>query len=400
MGNVITQFMWNEEPERTEDQHIDDAQSQHSSLSMNTNTNLLVSEMSTLGLNEQSRNTPNGDALDKPLYQDKSYSDKGIGMIATASITPGQLVLAEAPLVTIPAEALVELNFFRLVALSNIIMEELSMLPKKMRSDYFALHNQYQPAQLPPVIGIWSTNAFALGGPGRIDDGDFAESGVFNIISRFNHSCSPNAENVWCESSRSMEIRALQTITVGTEITISYITNAQELKYEVRKDALPFDCLCSACSLAPHARASDDALRQRVDLINRSLNDPGSEDINIIHSPGLALAVLFKQLQRVREHRKTRAKITGVYDKAHEICVAHGDLARGSAFMLMSMATYERFGGPRAAKEAAKVRWLNPEQNELYRYVSDKWQTSVQEELNATRAMDVDQKWLWARAVL
>lgn len=59
------------------------------------------------------------------------------------------------------------------------------------------------------IYGIYKTNTF----PG----------GVFLQISRFNHSCAPNAEIVWrTEESKASEIRAVSKIKLGDEITINY----------------------------------------------------------------------------------------------------------------------------------------------------------------------------------
>ena len=59
------------------------------------------------------------------------------------------------------------------------------------------------------IYGIYKTNTWP--------------QGVLLQISRFNHSCAPNAESVWRKGeSEGCEIRAVSKIKLGDEITVNY----------------------------------------------------------------------------------------------------------------------------------------------------------------------------------
>ena len=59
------------------------------------------------------------------------------------------------------------------------------------------------------IYGIYKTNCNSRG--------------VAIHISRFNHSCAPNAENVWRSGENdACEIRAVSKIKPGDEITVNY----------------------------------------------------------------------------------------------------------------------------------------------------------------------------------
>ncbi|GAM19370.1 hypothetical protein SAMD00019534_025450 [Acytostelium subglobosum LB1] len=87
-----------------------------------------------------------------------------------------------------------------------------------------------------------SRNAFQVGG-GRMEKG----VAMYPFISLLNHSCQPNAVQLFCGSI--CEVRALRPIKQGEEILICYCTQEQshEERREVLKDYFFFDCACPKC---------------------------------------------------------------------------------------------------------------------------------------------------------
>ena len=90
------------------------------------------------------------------------------------------------------------------------------------------------------VWGIYKTNTFTYG--------------VYLKMSRFNHSCHPNAAMV-CHFNNAQDVRALRKIKQGEEITICYtgcnesLWSREERRAEL-KNVYNFDCNCGGCEMA------------------------------------------------------------------------------------------------------------------------------------------------------
>lgn len=74
---------------------------------------------------------------------------------------------------------------------------------------------------------------------------------IFNDISRFNHSCRPNAHYYWDETQQRGVVRATERISPGTEITITYISdegfNNAATRQDFYNEHYHFTCQCIAC---------------------------------------------------------------------------------------------------------------------------------------------------------
>lgn len=86
--------------------------------------------------------------------------------------------------------------------------------------------------------------------------GDFLNnegSGLYVMQSKINHSCAPNAEVTFPYGNHTLEIKALQDISVGEEICISYLDECQlERSRHTRQKYLEenyiFLCECEKCN--------------------------------------------------------------------------------------------------------------------------------------------------------
>merc|ERR1712156_423236 len=89
------------------------------------------------------------------------------------------------------------------------------------------------------IYGIYKTNCNSRG--------------VAIHISRFNHSCAPNAENVWRSGENdACEIRAVSKIKPGDEITVNYnpveiVLKNLKIRQELLLDSWGFGCDCTLC---------------------------------------------------------------------------------------------------------------------------------------------------------
>ena len=78
----------------------------------------------------------------------------------------------------------------------------------------------------------------------------------FNLteISRFNHSCSSNANVTWNEGEKAKVVQSVSNIKIGDEITVNYDWQETSMtKFETRQDYLSknwgFKCCCDLCQV-------------------------------------------------------------------------------------------------------------------------------------------------------
>lgn len=75
------------------------------------------------------------------------------------------------------------------------------------------------------------------------DDGDVIHA-VFEVGSRFNHSCVPNTNYFWKEKKGMMVWRSGVDLKEGDEVTISYGQDKATMK-----KWYGFECACEGCAI-------------------------------------------------------------------------------------------------------------------------------------------------------
>eukprot|EP00965_Chrysotila_dentata_P261937 6214415-Pleurochrysis_carterae.AAC.1 len=90
------------------------------------------------------------------------------------------------------------------------------------------------------VGGILRTNGF--------DDKEGCAT-MYELVSRVNHSCAPNAERI-AGDNHEVTLVALKAIMSGEEVTVSYIDTDLPLKQRRKhlRQQYKFDCICPRCS--------------------------------------------------------------------------------------------------------------------------------------------------------
>ncbi|KAJ3144288.1 hypothetical protein HDU89_008615 [Geranomyces variabilis] len=183
---------------------------------------------------------------------------KGLGAFARHDVAAGQLLIAEEPILTLP-HSLPK----RLVGRS--IEQLASKLPQPAKDNYFSLsssHVDYGVAE-----NIWYTNSLDMG-----DSRD--RNGIFLVISRFNHSCTPNALFHWSQTLNRQVVYSIKPIAKGQEIEVAYISvmSPPATRHFALKKNFNFGCRCTACSLprkelelSASRRAECVAIAQRID---------------------------------------------------------------------------------------------------------------------------------------
>jgi hypothetical protein len=111
-----------------------------------------------------------------------------------------------------------------------------------------------------------------------------------------NHDCRPNAHYYFDWQAMTHHVHAIRTISVGEEITVSYIDPVQPVtqRKEYLKSSWGFDCDCSSCTApAPVALESDNRIDEILDL-QQKLTDT---DVAFVDAPAMAelLVSLYEQ---------------------------------------------------------------------------------------------------------
>merc|ERR1719361_2975385 len=137
---------------------------------------------------------------------------RGFCLVANKSLVPGELVLAEKPLFTVPAE---EHNS----DLDQYLENALEDLKPEQRLAFFSLADSRASAlnEKKSGRGIYFTNCYTLGQTRH------SPAGMFLIFSRANHSCRPNCEFHWCQERGLQELRASKPVEEGEELTDCYL---------------------------------------------------------------------------------------------------------------------------------------------------------------------------------
>lgn len=110
------------------------------------------------------------------VYEIKPIAGYGLGVTATAHISRGDLIMSEAPLITVDGSSVDGIG-----GIESSIVKSLKLLPKDDQHAYLSLHNCHETT-LSPCLGIFKTNSIQLGARE-------ADAGIFLQISRINHSC-------------------------------------------------------------------------------------------------------------------------------------------------------------------------------------------------------------------
>lgn len=194
-----------------------------------------------------------------PNFVIKDFPGKGWGMIAARTLKPGTVILSEKPILLMEHPTVTkDLQNDYIVALLNTF----DNLLEKDKRRYLGLKDSsmIEKENVPGVIlGIYMTN-----GLGITDN----KTGVYETISRINHSCAPNAQTVATKENENLkEVRAFVKIEKGEEILISYINLEKFVQRDDRRKDLAkwnFLCSCKVCSLTGEELLRNEVARKNI----------------------------------------------------------------------------------------------------------------------------------------
>jgi len=212
-------------------------------------------------------------AIDVSAFEVKKIHSKGMGMIATQKLYPGDLILAEKPMITVPEDIFEDVE-----KCEEFIDKEINNLSSRDRELILDLSDKrvketedsFDPT---PYSGIFYTNAMAYG------DGAV----LCPVMARANHSCRANAEFVSREDLGEQHLVANYIINVGDEITINYMsmveegTDIRDTRQSYLWDLYGFQCACVACTLQDQELQEDELIREDI----KELQAAGEDNLEV-----------------------------------------------------------------------------------------------------------------------
>lgn len=237
---------------------------------------------------------------------------KGMGCVSARDIHAGERLIAEAPLVELQGSVRADGSVFYLTSSKDksgqawINCEPLTAVVDALSAEdrvrFFSLcvNERKFGRGGKTAAAIFSTNAIPYRRSSR--DGRSAGapcSAVFATIARFNHACAPNAKYSWNETLGQLTVHAIQSISAGHEVCVSYGYHAGALTHDLRRQRLQksfgFECDCAKCSLTGSAL---DASERRLSEIGTSLELATlAETLHADHVPS-ALNILVRMEAR------------------------------------------------------------------------------------------------------
>ncbi|KAG9233977.1 hypothetical protein BJ875DRAFT_462863 [Amylocarpus encephaloides] len=246
------------------------------------------------------------------LWKIEDISGKGKGVIALKSITPGTLLISEAPIFT--TEIITALS-----TADSDIAKHLRTLPKDKQRAFLSLHNNF-PGQKGPLTNILKSNGYPLGAGSEV-------GGIFENISRINHSCLPNAVHNWNPLLEQETVYVVRPIAEDEEITLSYHSGGpSHARKSLLKENFGFDCTCALCSSSPSAlKKSDENL-----ILAASLDASIGDSETVRYSPNKVLKSCKSLLAIYEEEGIKDDRLSRAYYDLFQICAMHSDAARAS----------------------------------------------------------------------
>lgn len=189
-------------------------------------------------------------------------SGKGKGMVAARDIKAGELVIAEAPAISVLQHGS-SINYMDL-------LRELDALPPEKLVKFLELHNA-QKGRMPAMVDIFCTNCIEMGSTNRL--------GLFFVCSNFNSTCMPNVNNTWYQNPGKVLFHAIRDIKCGEELGFCYVStlDSRKERRSLLQHRYGFECRCAACVAAPELLEVSEARRSRIAAIEKILDDNGKK---------------------------------------------------------------------------------------------------------------------------
>jgi len=225
-------------------------------------------------------------------------SGKGTGMIANKKIYPGDIILAEKPLILVPNAVFNDNQ--RIEPFLDKAVNKMSTIDREKffdLSDCQFLDQSYS--------GTFFTNTMAY-------DDDFA---LMPLMARANHSCRPNSEFTTRIDLGVQHLVAMHVIEAGEEICINYMpamgegTDGRKIRQKYLSTHYGFQCICPICCLEGDELELNEAEREEVmELQAVGLDNLSLEDLDNLlekcHGLGCKLSYILDIIQQLYSRYK------------------------------------------------------------------------------------------------
>jgi hypothetical protein len=195
---------------------------------------------------------------------------KGMGLIATAHIRRGELLMAETPSLMVDYRAFHELSKEQYTSLQAHAVSHLPAPHKALvlnLSTHTTTHSHLPFDERIDLIA--ATNSFDIDpSPNDVVDQHNSFYSLFPAIARLNHNCRPNADYRFSHATLAQYVHAARDIPPGEELTISYINPlASRAERQARLGQWGFECACPLCALDGGGRREESD--RRIEAIRR-----------------------------------------------------------------------------------------------------------------------------------
>ena len=305
-------------------------------------------------------------------------SEKGQGVFALRTFQRSDLIISEKPLFTMkysfgedPCE---------------FLAEKIRALDRDSQRQFFALSNTLKTEIKNPLLAIFTTNAIPMGA-------DTLNAALYLTFSRFNHSCASNAAYCWNSAAKEERLYAMREIKAGEEITVSYIDEKMYCEARVQRrqailQGFNFLCQCAACNVEDSS-ASD---KRRIELGRSGMLTVQAFSFD----PSRALSIVRNTLNLLAAEGHFGIMAQAVYYNASQVCVTHGDIARGVAFAMLAKQRRHECQGVDCDKLGVLERAIEEPTEHPMALITQRWLSRMSDRL----APDAEgfQEWLWERA--
>ena len=189
-------------------------------------------------------NNNNDQSMAKVFFSIEDIPGKGEGLVASVNLVPGTIIITEKPLIAVDsafADIKVFPEFRALSADKKTAVMSLYDPGEELNSKHQLLSQDEIEKK---ALRIFEANCIALCGHKEMN---IKKSGLYQTISKINHSCSPNVNWSWIKEDPSkcikqvliilsvfksectflLKVRVIRDIKVGEEILASYLDKSE-----------------------------------------------------------------------------------------------------------------------------------------------------------------------------
>ena len=212
------------------------------------------------------------------MFKQVEIPGKGQGLVATAKLPVGTIIVTDTPLITVENIADETGGDTHSLAVWEIAAE-FRRLPDEQKIQVLSLHDpdsDWEESKLSSVTGIldkvvriFISNSIELCSHKEMN---VTKSGLYCTISRINHSCAPNVVWSWLQDdeSRSVkQVRVCREIMEGEEILANYCGSTDTFLSKGERQRMllknwKFICNCDVCSLTGEKLNENEEARKKI----------------------------------------------------------------------------------------------------------------------------------------